>query len=133
MANDKLKQLSHVHFEQQLWHKELEMIENESIFFLKLLETLQTEQLIASKNEKTVGEYLNRIHHFQRITKRLSEELHSIEKEMAEGVIQDNVLDKEQRLDHQYFREEMDYLEQDYRNFKSNLKTFIATSHFGRN
>lgn len=132
MVTDKFNQLSHVHFEQQLWHKEIEMISHEVSFFDGLLGTLKQEHLIVEKHDKTISEFFGQIHHFQRLTKRLTEELNSIEKDMAEGVEQDNILDKEQKLDHKYFREEMDYLDQNYRAFKASFKKFIASTHFGR-
>ncbi len=132
MIAEKFSQLSRVHFEQRLWQNELEMIQHEVGFFQDLLKNLEDENSIAEKNQQKVGEFFNHINHFLRLVKRLFEEKDVIETEMATGVMSDNILDKEQRLDHQYFRQEMDYLEQNYRIFKTNFKTFIANTNFGK-
>jgi hypothetical protein len=133
MIIEKYTELSRVHFEQRLWQNELEMIQIEVGFFQDLLKDLEEANQIAAKNQAKVGEFFNHIHHFQRLTKKLLEEKDLIEFEIAEGVLHDIILDKNQRLDHKYFRSEMDYLEQNYRIFKTNFKNFIANTHFGTN
>ncbi len=133
MTTEKYYQLSHVHFEQKLWKNELEMIQQEVDFFQNLLKTLEDEHLTATKHEQKIGEFFNLSHHYIRLIKRLFGELDNIEIEIAQGVLNENILDKEQRLDHQYFREQMDYLEQNYRIYKTNFRNFIANTHFGKN
>jgi hypothetical protein len=132
MFADKYDQLNRVHFEQRLWQNELELMQLEVGFFQDLLKDLEDGHQIAAKNQQKVGEFFNHIHHFQRLIKKLLEEKDVIELEMAVGVLHDMVLDREQRLDHKYFRSEMDYLEQNYRIFKTNFKNFIANTHFGK-
>lgn len=123
---NKYSQLSHTHFQNRLWRNELEMMQKETDFFLNIVEEISNlEDTIKNKEQ---GWFINQFHHFQRLTKQLLGELTSIEKGLADGVISEKILDKEQRLDQQYFKEEMDYFEQDYRSVKNKFRTFIANS-----
>lgn len=127
MTVSKINQLSHAHFEHKLWRNELEMASQESTFFLNVLNEYKVKTLSHSHNSLVVAEFVNQFHHFQRLTKRLLEELGVIEKEVAQGVLNDNVLDSEQRKDHDYLKEEMKYFEYNYREEKSNFRNFIAS------
>ncbi len=123
---NKYSQLSHTHFQNRLWHNELEMMQRETDFFLSIVEELgNLENTTRTKEQEW---FINQFHHFQRLTKQLLGELSSIEKGLASGVINDRILDKDQRLDQEYFKEEMDYFEQDYRSVKSKFRKFVADS-----
>ncbi|MFN3849845.1 MAG: hypothetical protein ACK4NY_10465 [Spirosomataceae bacterium] len=119
---NKYSQLSHVHFEHRLWKNELEMIAQETDFFLGVVEDMPLD---ATNLEK--GYFINQFHHFQRLIKRLLQELATLQKTVADGVIEENILDSEQKLDHKYMREEMDYFEQDYKAVKKKFRDFVAT------
>ncbi len=121
----KYYQLSHAHFQNRLWRNELEMNQQEVEFFLKIIEELPIESEIFRGAEKKV--FINQFHHFQRLIQKLLEEVSKFEKEIASGVLNDNIMDKEQRLDHQYLQEEMDYYEQDYRITKAKFKAFLVS------
>ena len=123
---NKYSELSHTHFQNRIWRNELEMMQKETDFFLGVIEEIDT---LSNADKKAEHDwFINQFHHFQRLTKQLHVELAGIEKGLAEGVLQDNVLDKEQKLDHNYFKEQMDYFEQDYRSVKGKFRTFIANS-----
>lgn len=123
---NKYSELSHTHFQYRLWRNELEMMQKETDFFLSIVEEIAA----LGENTRKVEQnwFINQFHHFQRLVKQIQEELRSVEKGLAEGVLHDNILDKEQKLDFQYLKEEMDYFEQDYRSVKSKFKTFISNS-----
>ena len=125
---NKYSQLSHTHFQYRLWRNELEMMQKETDFFLSIVEEIATLEDKTAKTEQKW--FINQFHHFQRLIKQIQEELRSVEKGLAEGVFHDKILNKEQKLDFQYLKEEMDYFEQDYRSVKSKFRTFISNSEF---
>lgn len=127
MTTSKMNQLNHAHFEHKLWRNELELVAQEATFFLKTLDEYKTKTIFQSHDSLIVAEFVRQFHHFQRLTKRLLEELTLIEKEIAQGVISDNILDGEQRKDRAYLNEEMKYFESDYRETKYRFRNFIAT------
>jgi hypothetical protein len=127
MNTSKTYQLSHAHFEHRLWKNELETVAQEATFFLKVLEEYKTRALSNSHNSLMVAEFVNQFHHYQRLINRLLQELGVIEAEIAQGVLDDNVFNNEQKKDHQYFSEEMKYFESDYRETKYKFRTFIAS------
>lgn len=123
---NKYSQLSHTHFQYRIWRNELEMMQKETDFFLSVIEEITAGEEPAPQSEP--GWFINQFHHFQRLIKQMQGELLGIEKALAEGALQDKSLDKEQKLDHQYFKEEIDYFEQDYRSVKGKFRAFIAQS-----
>lgn len=127
MKNSKTYQLSHAHFEHRLWKNELELVAQEATFFLKVLDDYKIKTLGNSHNALLVAEFVNHFHHYQRLTKRLLSELGDVEKELAQGVLNNNILDTEQKKDHQYLSEEMKYFESDYRETKHKFRGFIAS------
>lgn len=127
MTTSKLNQLNHAHFEHKLWRNELELVAQEATFFLKTLDEYKTKTISQSRDSLMVAEFVKQFHHFQRLTKRLLDELSVIEKEVAQGVKEDNILDGEQRKDRAYLNEEMKYFESDYRETKFSFRKFIAT------
>lgn len=127
MTTTKLSQLNHAHFEHKLWRNELELVSQEATFFLKILDEYKIKTISQTHNSLVVVEFVKQFRHFQRLTKRLLEELSVIEKEVAQGVKEDNVLDVEQRKDRAYLDEEMKYFESDYRETKFSFRNFIAT------
>lgn len=127
MNTSKTYQLNHAHFEHRLWKNELETVAQEATFFLKILDEYKTKTLTNSHNSLVVAEFVNQFHHYQRLTKRLLEELNVVEKELAQGVLDDNVFDGEQKKDHQYLNEEMKYFESDYREIKLKFRHFISS------
>ena len=122
---NKFSQLSHTHFQYRIWRNELELMQKETDFFLSIVEEIAA---LDTSGKTEQNWFINQFHHFQRLIKQIQAELSRVEKELAEGVVQDNILDKEQRLDHQYLKEEMDYFEQDYRSVKSKFRAFITNS-----
>lgn len=126
MTASKLHQLEHAHFEHKLWRNELELVSQEATFFLNILDDYKVKTNSQSQESPVVAEFVKQFRHFQRLTKRLLEELSVIEKEVAEGVMSDNVLDSEQRKDRAYLNEEMKYFEADYREIKYRFRSFIA-------
>ncbi|AFK01523.1 hypothetical protein Emtol_0369 [Emticicia oligotrophica DSM 17448] len=126
MTASKLHQLEHAHFEHKLWRNELELVSQEATFFLNILDDYKVKTNTQSQESPVVAELVKQFRHFQRLTKRLLEELSVIEKEVAEGVMSDNVLDSEQRKDRAYLNEEMKYFEADYREIKYRFRSFIA-------
>jgi hypothetical protein len=127
MNKSKIYQLGHAHFEHKLWKNELETVAQEATFFLKILDEYKTKTLSNSHNSLMVAEFVNQFHHYQRLIKRLLKELSVIEAEIAQGVLDDNIFDNEQKKDHQYFSEEMKYFESDYRETKYKFRAFIAS------
>jgi hypothetical protein len=127
MNISKIYQLSHAHFEHRLWRNELETVAQEATFFSKILDEYKVKTLYNSHNSLVVAEFVNQFHHYQRLTKRLLNELSVIEKELAQGVLNDNVFDGERKKDHQYLNEEMKYFESDYRETKFKFRNFIAS------
>jgi hypothetical protein len=120
----KYYQLTHVHFQNRLWRNELETIQHEVEFFLEIVDEMPTDDSTSLNANKQ--SFRGQFHHFQRLTLRLMDELQTLEKEIAEGVLNDNILDNIQNLDHEYLKEEMDYLEEDYRIAKKKFKEFVV-------
>ncbi len=127
MTTSKMHQLTHAHFEHKLWRNELELVSQEATFFLKTLDEYKIKTISQSHDSLVVAEFVKQFRHFQRLTKRLLEELSVIEKEVAQGAKEDNILDGEQRKDRAYLNEEMKYFESDYRETKFSFRSFIAT------
>ncbi len=127
MTTSKMHQLNHAHFEHKLWRNELELVAQEATFFLKTLDEYKTKTISQSHDSLIVAEFVKQFRHYQRLTKRLLEELTVVEKEIAQGVMADNILDGEQRKDRAYLNEEMKYFESDYRETKYRFRNFIAT------
>lgn len=127
MTTTKLAKLKHVHFEHRLWDSELETVQQEVDYFLKYLDFLKIETIGNSKQALAVAEFYNQFRHYQRLVARLLKDLSLIKKEVADGFVQDNVLDKEQILDHKYLSEDMKYFESDYFETKKSFKEFIKT------
>ncbi len=127
MTTSKMHQLNHAHFEHKLWRNELELVAQEATFFLKTLNEYKTKTISQSHDSLIVAEFVKQFRHYQRLTKRLLEELTVVEKEIAQGVMADNILDGEQRKDRAYLNEEMKYFESDYRETKYRFRNFIAT------
>jgi len=122
-----MHQLNHAHFEHKLWRNELELVAQEATFFLKTLDEYKTKTISQSHDSLIVAEFVKQFRHYQRLSKRLLEELTVVEKEIAQGVMADNILDGEQRKDRAYLNEEMKYFESDYRETKYRFRNFIAT------
>ncbi|WP_337042343.1 hypothetical protein [Emticicia sp. 17c] len=123
---DNYSQLSHTHFQYKLWRNEVEMIKQETDFFLTIINEIPDTDDTAYKTEKET--FINQFHHFQRFATHVLEELDNAEKNLAESVVNHKTLDKEQKLDQKYLREEVDYFEQDYREVKSKFRNFVALS-----
>lgn len=126
MTISKISQLKHAHFEHKLWKNELEMVSQEVSFFLKIVDEYKEKALNDTHNLLLIAEFVKQFHHFQRLTKRLLEELGVIEKEVVQGVLDDNILDTEQKKDREYLDEEMKYFEYNYRETKLKFRDFIA-------
>jgi hypothetical protein len=127
MNKSKTYQLSHAHFEHRLWRNELELAAQEVTFFLKIIEEYKLKTAEKLVKFAKISEFVAEFHHYQRLTKRLLEDLIIIEKEMSQGVLDDNVFDTEQKKNHQYLNEEMKSFEADYRKSKKAFRDFIAS------
>ncbi|RYU95421.1 hypothetical protein [Emticicia agri] len=123
---NKYFQLNHTHFQYRIWRNELELMKLETDFFLSITEEIS--RLEGTDREVKQNWFINQFHHFQRLIKQIQGELGRVEQELAEGVKEEKILNKEQKLDYQYLKDEMDYFEQDYRIVKAKFRDFIANS-----
>lgn len=121
------RQLTSAHLLHRIWHNELELALQEVNFWEELLGTLSEVEHPKAAEAQTWQTELNQLHHFRRLTKRLLDDIQTVDQQLAMGVRFDNVLDKETRLDHQYLREEMDSFHADFRTFKTNIRQYMVT------
>ncbi|WP_337043817.1 hypothetical protein [Emticicia sp. 17c] len=106
---------------QQLWRNELASIAQENDFMLQLLANLQTEHLLQTRYEEQAGNFFNHFQYFSAVAKHLQNELSAFENQRAEREnSQPTALHR-----YDYFREEMDRLENKYSSFKNNFKSFL--------
>ena len=123
MTSTKLAQVARVHFEHRLWKNELEAAQQETTFFMNILSELKTRTIHDTHNSLLVASFFKQFQHFERLMKRLLEEIHSIEKEIADSYSNGVFYDKEQKKDHQYLSEDFEF---DYRENKSAFKKFVS-------
>jgi hypothetical protein len=125
MNADKYRQLNEVHLLHRIWQNELELALQEVNFWEELLGTL-SEGLDPSVTDSASWKAeISQLHHFQRLSKRLLDNIKTIDSEVAAGVKTGHGLDTESRLDHQYLRTEMDSFHSDFRTFKSIIRQYM--------
>lgn len=126
MTTEKYRQLSQVHLLHRIWQSDLELASAEVDFWEDILSTLNEgvdPGVIESNLWRTE---INQLHHFRRLINRLLEEIQTVNTEVAHGVQTGYVLDNEVRLDHAYLRMEMDSFHTDFRDFKTEIRNYMA-------
>lgn len=126
MRAEKYSQLSEVHLLQRIWRNELELAAQEVTFWENLLGTLGEGLAPGVTDAGTWQAEVNQLRQFGRLIKRLLDELHAIDGEVADGVRSGHVLDRETRLDHRYLRQEMDSFHTDFRAFRTEIRTYMV-------
>lgn len=126
MRAQKYNQLSEVHLLQRIWRNELELAAQEVKFWEDLLSTLGEGLAPGVTDADTWQAEINQLRQFGRLTKRLLDEIHTIDAEVAEGVQSGHVLNSETRLDHRYLRQEMDSFHTDFRAFKTEIRRYMV-------
>lgn len=81
---EKYRQLTKVHLLHRIWHSELNLALREIIFWQELLGTLS--EVEDSANAQTWQTEIDQLHHFQRLAKRLLEDIHTVDQETAMGI-----------------------------------------------
>lgn len=111
-----------INVEERLWQNELEIIAEDNDFFLSLLTSLQSEQVITNRDYEKTSLFFNYFQYFFQQTKHLKLVIEQIPKQDLQK--QEN---KKQRL-----REEVNCLVQKYEIFKNNFKSFLGTLTFNK-
>lgn len=111
-----------INVEERLWQNELEIIAEDNDFFLNLLTSLQSEQVIPNRYYEKTNLFFNYFHYFFQQTKHLKLVIEQIAK-------QDSL---KQEIKKQRLREEVSCLVQKYEIFKNNFKSFLSTLTFNK-
>ncbi|RIV17703.1 hypothetical protein DYU11_31160 [Fibrisoma montanum] len=125
MKNQKYHQLIDVHVLHQIWTSELQLALQEIDFWEKLLGTLNESLDPTITDENSWRNKLNQLHHFRRLAGRLLDEIRLVNAEVADGVRADSVLNRENRLDHQYLRMAMASFSADFRLFRAGIRRYL--------
>lgn len=128
MKNDKMSQLSHVHLLQRIWKNELETIQIEIDYFLSVIEDLRKHAGISEGKKTDLLVFNDQFYHYKRLIVSILIEIKQVDLELARGVLDDDILNKESKKDHQYLKGEMDYFDDDYHQVKKNFKEFLKDS-----
>ena len=126
MTTDKYTQLLDMQLLHRIWGSDLELALQEVNFWDELLGTLGTGLDPAMANARTWQIEIDQLHHFRRLATRLLGDLQTLDKDVADGVRRDHVLDTETRLDQQYLRVAMDSFLSDFRPFKTEIRHFLV-------
>lgn len=126
MRTEKYRQLNQIHLLHRIWRNELSLAIQEVNFWEDMLGALGEGMSPAVTDADTWKAEISQLHHFRRLSKRLLEELQTVDSEVASGVRFDHVLDTGARQDHQYLREEMDSFHTDFRAFKTEIRNYIV-------
>lgn len=126
MKAEKYSQLSEVHLLQRIWRNELELAAQEVKFWEDLLGTLGEGMDPGVTDADTWQAEVRQLQHFQRLTKRLLNEIHTVDTAVASGVREGHVLAGETRLDHHHLRQEMDSFHADFRAFKTEIRQYMV-------
>lgn len=111
-----------INVEERLWQNELEIIAEDNDFFLNLLTSLQSEQVIPNRYYEKTNLFFNYFQYFFQQTKHLKLVIEQIAK-------QDSL---KQEIKKQRLREEVSCLVQKYEIFKNNFKSFLSTLTFNK-
>lgn len=125
MKKEKYQQLVDVHVLHQIWTSELQLTLQEVDFWEKLLGTLNEGLDPTVTDEKSWRNELSQLHHFRRLATRLLDEIGLVNAEVADGVRTGTVLNRENRLDHQYLRMEMASFSADFRTFRAGIRRHL--------
>jgi hypothetical protein len=128
MKTDKMNQLSHVHLLQKIWKNELETIQIEINYFLDLIEDLRKHKGVSEGTKVDLLSFTDQFYHYKRLIYKILTEVKQVDSELANGVLNDDILNTESKKDHQYLKGEMDYFEYDFHQVKKNFKEFIKNS-----
>jgi hypothetical protein len=128
MKTDKMNQLSHVHLLQKIWKNELETIQIEINYFLDLIEDLRKHKGVSEGTKVDLLSFNDQFYHYKRLIYKILTEVKQVDSELANGVLNDDILNTESKKDHQYLKGEMDYFEYDFHQVKKNFKEFIKNS-----
>lgn len=126
MNAQKYHQLSEVHLLHRIWQNELELASQEVNFWETLLAVLGEGLDPAITKPDTWRQEIDQLHHFRRLSKRLLDEISTVNEQIATGVRFGHVLDGETRLDHQYLRNSMDSFHADFRAFKTEIRQYMV-------
>ena len=111
----------------QHWRNELELAAQQVKFWEDLRGSLAEGLDPSVTNADTWCTEMNQLAHFRRLSKRLLDESQTVDTGVASSVEGGHVLDRETRLDHQYFRQEMDSFHADFRAFKTEIRHYMVT------
>ena len=125
MKKDKMYQLSHVHLLQRLWKSELETVQIEVNYFLSVVQDFRKNENISERAKVDLLAFNDQFYHYKRLITNILTEIKQIDAELANGVLNDDILNEESKKDHQYLKGEMDYFEYDYHQIKKEFKEFV--------
>lgn len=125
MKTDKMNQLSHVHLLQRIWKSELEAVQLEINYFLSVIEDLRKHKNVSEGTKVDLMSFNDQFYHYKRLVIRILVEIKEVDSELADGVLNDDILNEESKKDHQYLKGEMDYFDYDFLQVKKSFKEFI--------
>jgi hypothetical protein len=125
MTSEKYKQLTDVHVQHQIWSKELELALMELNFWDELVTSFSHQRNPGQEPGDDWHEETGRLHSFQRLVRQLTTELQSLNKEVADGVQANKILNPETRSGHQYLRQQMDSFHTDFQIFKNEMRQYV--------
>ena len=120
-----MNQLSHVHLLQRLWKSELETVQIEVNYFLSVVQDFRKNKNISEGAKVDLLAFNDQFYHYKRLITNILTEIKQIDAELANGVLNDDILNEESKKDHQYLKGEMDYFEYDYHQIKKEFKEFV--------
>ncbi len=111
---------------QQEWRSRLEQVQQETDYFLDVLNDLKSRTIGDSHKSLLVAQFVQDFHHFERLTKRMLEELNLIRHEIAEELQSLQRIEPESIKDQNYFKAEMKDFEKNYKEAKYKFRSFVA-------
>ncbi len=126
MKPAKYRQLSQIHLLHQIWQSDLELAQNEVVFWEDLLCKLNERVEPGVVESELWRTEIDQLHHFHRLIKQLLAEIQEVNKAVAHGVQTGYVLTNEVRLDHDFLRTEMDSFHADFREFKTEIRHYMV-------
>ncbi len=108
------------------WKNELLQAQNEVDYFLDVLNDLKSRTIGDSHKSLIVAQFVQDFHHYQRLTKRMLDEIGEIRHEMAEEIQTQNLIDAESMRDQRYFKAEMRDFQKNYKETKYKFRAFVA-------
>lgn len=108
------------------YKSELEQAQNEVDYFLDVLNDMKTKTLGDSHRSLRVARFVQEFHHFQRLTKRMLDEIRDLNHDMTVDVREKSIMDSETFGDISYFKGEMKDFQTNYKEYKYRFRAFIA-------